>query len=228
MRTAATIRKASAYLTSFDAPQPANDEFVSDDALASVVEDSPAILNDPTLVGDEPDQPSEGELRPPPGVLSPEALAEEVEQKIASAVDIERKAAEQRLQQAREDWTTEIADRLAHRLEQSMSQAIDRFRDDVAGILTPFISREVFSRTIEEMTASVKKGLAGAVDPAIEISGPSDVIDKLSHALANRDIAVIARESDVIDARIDFGTTTIETALEAWLTGLALSRKEER
>lgn len=228
MRAAATIRKASAYLTSFDAPPPANDVHVASDAPASPIEDSAAAWNDPTLVGDEPDQPLEVELRPPPAVSTPEAMTEEVERKIASAIDIERQAAEQRLQHARENWTTEIADRLAQQFEQSMNEAADRFRDDVAGILSPFISREVFSRTIEEMTVNVKKALAGAVEPAIEISGPADVIDKLSRALADRDIAIIARESDAMDARVHFGSTTIETALEAWLTGLAASRREER
>jgi len=228
MRAAVTIRKASAYLTSFDAPTPANDAHDASHASVSPVDDPAPVPADPTSVGGEPENLNEDSLRPQYAVSTPEEIAAEIETKIVAAVEAERQAAEERLRQAREDWTTEMADSLARRLEQSMGEAIDSIRDDVARILAPFISREVFRQSLEEMTASVKKGLVGAIDPAIEISGPADVIDKLSHALANRDIAVIARESDVIDARIDFGTTTIETALEAWLTGLAVSRKEER
>jgi len=228
MRAAVTIRKASAYLTSFDAPTPANDAHDASHASVSPVDDPAPVPADPTSVGGEPENLNEDSLRPQYAVSTPEEIAAEIETKIVAAVEAERQAAEERLRQAREDWTTEMADSLARRLEQSMGEAIDSIRDDVARILAPFISREVFRQSLEEMTASVKKGLVGAIDPAIKISGPADVIDKVSRALADRDIAIIAHESDRMDARVLFGSTTIETALEAWLAQLASTRKGER
>ena len=228
MKAAATIRKASAYLTTFDTPQPANDLH---DASKSPAEpqDTPAQpVADPPVLDDEPQNSVEAAALPEPDISRTEATVSEIETKITLAIEAERQAAEQRLRQAREDWTTEIADSLAHRLEQSIVGAIDSFRDDVAGILTPFVSQEIFNRTIEELTDNIKKALAGAIDPAIEMSGPADVIDKVSRALADRDIAIITHEAEQIDVRVRFGSTTIETALETWLTRLAAIRRDER
>lgn len=221
MRAGATIRKASAYLTSFDAPPPANDLDESSLPVMSLTEEGSPISADLSIVrkeaSNETENAAEDAVRLQPDIPIPEGITAALEIKIAAAVEDERQAAAQNLQQARQEWTSEIAERLAIRLEQSIAEAIDRFREDVAGILKPYVTQEILARSIEGLTASVRKGLAGAANPAIEISAPADVIDKLSRALADRDIAIIARESDQADATVHFGSTTIATEVEAWL-----------
>lgn len=228
MKGSVTIRKASAYLTTFNAPQPANDAHEASKSLASLMDNTASACVDPPV--DEDERHNSIELTAPQeSELSASKVTEaEIETKITLAVDAERQAGEHRLRQAREDWKTEIADSLADRLQQAITSSINCFRDDVAVILTPFVSQEVFNQTIEELTVSIKKALAGADDPAIEISGPADVIEKLSRALADRDIAIIPRESEETDIRVHFGSTMIQTALETWLARLAASRREEQ
>lgn len=228
MRVAATIRKASAYLTSFDAPPPAND--LQDSRLPvmpQTEEPSPASANQS---GTDNDADSAAEIA---DQLSPDAPAAEdvtaaFDVKIAAAVEIERQAAEQRLRQAREDWTDEIADRLATRLDQEVAGAINSFREDIAAILSPFVSHAVVARSLEVLTDVVRKGLAGVANPCIEISAPVDVIEKLSRALADRDIAIVAREADHADVAIHLGSTTIATALEALRIELSSGLRDQR
>ena len=227
MKATVRIRKASACLMSFDAPTPANDVH---EILAPIVSpshpSSPASVAPPT-VGGEPENTIRDTAQDRPDLPGIEDRNPEIETIVAAAVEAERQAAGQRLRQAREDWTIEITESLAARFEQNMARAIDRFREDVAGVLTPFVSQEVCVKAIDDLATSVKKALDGVIDPVIEISAPADVINKLSRALTDRNVAIIARESDQMDARIHCGSTTIETALESLLARLASGRRAE-
>jgi hypothetical protein len=226
MRSAVTIRKASAYLTSFDAPRPANDSHDSSVSIATPIAEPPSDGEDLSTTRPEMENVTGHDAQIQPDSATPLDKTVAIETKIASAVEDERRAAAQRLELERENWTTEIADCLALRFEQTMAMTIEKCRDDIAGILRPFVSHEVFVRSLAEVTDSLKKGLSGAVAPVIEISAPADLIDKLSGALADRDISIIARETDQLDVVVNFGSTTISTALEAWVAQLTPSQRD--
>lgn len=231
MRAAATIRKASAYLIRFDAPPPANDLQESGLPVISPKDETSVIDTDDSMAADpsscDTDKVVEDTVRQPIEPSQLEGISPAIESQIAAAVEHERQSAAQRLWQAREEWTSEIADRLVQSFEQTLEGSIERLREDVAGILKPFVSREIFLQTVARLTDSVRKGLADAVNPAIEISGPADIIDKLSRALIDRDIAIIARESEHIDAIVHLGSTTLATDLEALLAQLSSDRRGE-
>ena len=226
MRSAVTIRKASAYLTSFDAPRPANDLHDAFVSIATPTAEQPMDGDDLTSTRHETENVTGYDAQILPDSGPPVDITVAIETQIATAVEDERRAAAQRLQQAREDWATEITDCLAMRFEHTMAMTIERLRDDIAGILRPFVSHEVFTSSLADVTESVKKGLAGVVAPVIEISAPADLIDKLSGALADREISIIARESDQLDVVVHFDSTTISTALEAWVAQLTASQRD--
>lgn len=226
-----TLRKASAYLMCFDAPPPVNDVHPANVSVVSLMEKDSSASNDPAMAGRgqlfEAEHASEEALSPPQDIPAPEDMMAAFEEKIAAAMEDERQAAAQRLRQARQEWANETADQLASRLDEAMNGAVERLREDVAAILRPFVSREVLTRTVEALTNSVRKGLAGAINPVIEISAPADLLDKLSRALNDRDIAIIARESDQAEAAVHLGSTTIATALKAWLTQPDAGQRDE-
>jgi hypothetical protein len=229
MRAGATIRKASAYLTCFDAPLPDNDLQGSGLPVTYSSEDSSVIDDDHSSTrkstSNETENAAEDAVSPLVETPAPEDKSAAIETQIAAAIEDERHAAREGLRQAREEWTREIADHLAQTFEKAIEGSIDRFREDVAGILRPLVTREVFMQTLERLTDSIRKGLADTANPAIEISGPADMIDKLSRALVDRDIAIIARESEHVDTIIHLGSTTIATDLEAWSTQATSNRR---
>lgn len=221
MRAAATIRKASAYLTSFDAPRPANDLLESRLPVISLMDESSVTDTDHSKAGNassnETDKVAGDSFRQQVEPPEPEEAYLAIEKQIAAAIEDERQVSGERLRQAREEWTCEFADRLAQKFDEALEGSIERFREDVAGILQPFVSRKVFVQTVERLTDSLRKGLADTANPAIEISGPADMVDKLSRALVDRDIAIVARESEQVDAIVHFGSTTLATDLKGWL-----------
>lgn len=227
MRATAIIRKASAYLTCFDTPAPANDLHAPDTSDLSSPGDPPPSCEVPPAEGIETENRITVATQQKTHLPTPEEISADIETKVAVAVEAERQAAECRLLRAREEWTNEISENLACRFEEVITAAIVRFREDVAGILTPFVSHEVFERALDDITDNAKRGLSGVDDPVIEISAPADVIDKLTRALADRNVAITARESDQTEARVDFGSTTIETALESWLARLTSFRSSD-
>ncbi len=225
MRSATTILKASAYLTSFDAPRPANDLHEANASIATPIAELATDGEDLSTPRNDVENATGYVSQTQPDISSPLDITIAFERKIATVIEDERQAAAQRLQQAREDWNTEIADCLAIRFEHTMAMAIERLRDDIAGILRPFVSHEVYASALADVTDSLKKGLAGVVEPVIEVSAPGDLIDKLSGALADRDIKIIARESDDLDVVVHFGSTTVSTTLEKWLAQLTASQR---
>lgn len=220
MRAAANIRAASTYLTRFDAPEPANDPHEAMPPTAAPVEPSDASPESPlqTMMSD-----LKAQVEPPPVEAEyPSAadMAAEIDARILAAREEERLDAEARLLQARETWSNDIASAIAGQIDAAIHDAFSVLRDDLARALTPFISREVFSHTFDQMLSCIKKGLAGEAEPVIEIFAPADLIEKLKRALVDRNIAIIAHESDQTEMRVQMGATVIETALEEWLSRL--------
>ena len=225
MRAAVKIRAASTYLTCFGAPKPANDPHeatIPTDAPVETVEGAP----EPQPQAETPATWAQAE---PPTAEKDDSsaadLAAEIERRVAAAREEERQVAEERLLQARQSWTNDIAVVLAGQIDQAINAAFDVIREDVARTLTPFVSREIFGDAFDQALACIKKGLGGAAEPVIEIFAPVDLIEKLKHALADRNIAIIAHESDQTEMRIQMGATVIETALEEWLSHLTNNGK---
>lgn len=219
MRAAVKIRAVSAYLTHFDAPEPANDPHES--VLATET-------HEPSAPGPKPPVPAESvgviaETEPPPGEVEDARSTEieaMIEARIAAVLEQEHTACETRLLLAREAWVNETAGVLASQMNESIEAAFATLRDDMARALTPFIAQEVFSHTFEHLLASIKKGLAGETDPTIEIFAPADLIEKLKHRLSDYNIAIIAHETDGADVRVQMGVTSIETSLQEWTARL--------
>ena len=156
MRAAVKIRAASTYLTCFGAPQPANDP------------------HEATIPTDAPVETVEGTPEPPPQAETPATwaqaepptaekddssaadLAAEIERRVAAAREEERQVAEERLLQARQSWTNDIAVVLAGQIDLAINAAFDVIREDVARTLTPFVSREIFGDAFDQALACIK------------------------------------------------------------------------
>ena len=221
MKAAVKIRAVSAYLTQFDAPEPANDPHEAPADLAPA-DETPAASPEPLV----PVEVSGAQAET--GAVSDEAadsrsaeINAEIEKKVVAALEEERRACESRLLLARDEWTSEAADIFARKIDA----AFTTLRDDIARVLTPFVSQEVFSRTFDQLLASIKKGLNDDAEPVIEIYAAADLVEKLKRSLSDRNIAIIAHESDQTDVRVKMGVTTIETSLEEWLRRLIDSGK---
>lgn len=204
-----TIHDVSAYLTRFDAPPPI---IVGDAAV------EPASL--PEDEGGAPEAP------PPP--IDADKLRAEMEAEFSAALAAEQESFARKLQEARERWIVAEAEALRNAVTQSLEAAIESLRADLARILTPFVSREIAQRALDETIASVRQALANEHAPAIQVSGPSDLLDRISAALSADNVVLSLSEREGVDARVTFASTTIETRLGDWMRRLSNERASDR
>ncbi|WP_363349788.1 hypothetical protein [Methylocystis echinoides] len=193
--------------------------------------DEPPRLPPPTPILEtlfEPSIEGLGEEPAPESVAPPsvdlEALRSAFDEELAAALEQQQAAHEESLRQARTQWIEQQGDVLARRLSETLAQAFDALRGDVARILAPFVAREVEQTTVDELTDSIRRAIADDSAPAIRLEGPRDLIEKMAETFAAQQAAAILTESDGVDVTVDFGLTRIETRLEAWMRRLCDSR----
>jgi flagellar biosynthesis/type III secretory pathway protein FliH len=158
-----TIHSAAVYLVRFDQPPSAPA------ATAGANDDAPEI--EPLAASPPPpDEP------PPPPARSEEEILAEAETKFKAALVQEREAFERRLEEERARWVKEQGEALGREFARSQEQSMTALRADVARILSPFVSREIVDRVLEDLIAAMRRGLANEESPLVSVSAPRDLL----------------------------------------------------
>lgn len=209
-----TIHPAAAYLIRFDAPAPpAPAEFgANNDApvLEALFTPAPAF-----------------EIAPPPEPLrSEEEIRAEAEAKFLEALEKERESFEQRLRDERARWAAEQAEAVTRKLMRAHEDAMASLRGDITRILCPFLSREIVDNVVDDLIIAVRQGLSNESAPAVTVTAPKDLLEKIQQMLKAENIAVAARESDHVDAHVAFASTIVESRLGEWIGKLSAQKSE--
>jgi hypothetical protein len=223
------IHDVSSYLIRFDAPAPthieetafdvdANFDFSLDNPLDNPLEtplEAPfgATFEEPDVL----DQPQ----------IDPAALRQAIEAEFSASIAAEREAHEEQMILARQQWVEQESEVLGQCVTQAIDAAIDRLRADVARVLSPFVSREICEAALGELIASIRLAIANERAPAMTISGPRDLVAKVSLAIGS-DVALNVVESDSIDVAVDLSPTRIEMRLAEWTRCLSEERCRDK
>ena len=140
-----------------------------------------------------------------------EALAE-AEARLAA----ERAAFEERLAQARRDWSEDEGAALAAQLTAAFAGLDATLSERVARLLAPVLTEALRRQAVEALSQAVTRLLAEPQPAAISITGPEDLIAALSGRLAGLSAAVAFTASDATEVTVSAGETVIETELSAW------------
>jgi len=212
---ASNIHNVSAYLLSFDAPAPAPFQAVEPEEFCE-----PEPLH---FFGETAPLADVVEPEPP---IDVEALRRDFEAEMADALQKQAAAHEEALSNARAQWIEQQAEALARRIDENIAMAFESLRMDVSRILSPFVSREIQSEALKELIDATRQALEDETSPAIRLSGPKDLIEKIAQAIAAEPVAVTLAETDEVDVTVDLGLTKIETRLDAWMRRLCESRSQ--
>jgi hypothetical protein len=199
-----TIRSVSSYLTRFDTQAPPI-SIQTESALTPL-----DIL---------PDEPITFDLNEDESTLR-EEMRSALQADFDAAIEQERAASAERLRVERDRWTNDEAVKLSEQVARAIEAGLGGLRSDIARILTPFVSEQISRRVLDDLIAAVRAGLADVANPAIEISGASDLLERMRIALVEKELATTMRETDEIDARVTLGSTVIETRLSEWMSQL--------
>lgn len=139
----------------------------------------------------------------------------------AEALDAERNASATRLAAERDRWASEEGRLLAETLMQGLADIEARITACVARILSGFLAERLIERATRELAQSIRQILAGADGKIVEVTGPADVVAKLSDALAGDSAAVAFHPNASADVRIVCDETLVEARLSPWLARLS-------
>lgn len=209
LKSRMTIHDVASYLTRFDAP-PTAMALKEEDETPGVE----SLFEIPEPLAPEPAAPAP---EPTPGR---EEIYAECETKFQAALAAEREAFENRLNQERDNWATQEAAALSEKLTRALDNAVENLRGDIARILSPFVSKEISLRMLDDVTAALRAGVANEAAPAIRVHARKDLLQKIECALAPEKIALTLVESDDVEIHATFGSTTVETCLSEWMTRL--------
>lgn len=117
----------------------------------------------------------------------------------------------------RRAWTEEEAGVLAAALATAMAEVRTRIADTVAQALRPFLAERAVEQAIDGLAAQIRRVLADPDHPVLTVSGPADLLARVSAALAAEAGAVSFQPDDRPDIRVVAGTTLLETRIQDWL-----------
>jgi len=140
-------------------------------------------------------------------------------------VELERVRAEDRadfelrLAGARQRWAEETGDRLAERMTAALDALPAAFAAPLARVLGPFLGKAVRQRAVDELSETVLALLHGGRHVALSVSGPRDLVERLSDGLAAYPHAVEISD-EAPDVRVAIDDTIVETQIGAWIARL--------
>ncbi len=174
----------------------------------------------------------------PIGYLSAEEVARKVEDAcartrnecerraeavLAVALEDQTRKFEEQLAAARREWTEVQAERMTSQLVSVHEVLETKISASLARVLRPIVVDEVRKQAVSDMRASIEKMMANSAHPAIEVSGPPDLLDALSDAMSDIAVAVSYRPDASCDLRVIAGDTVLETQMQEWASRLAAS-----
>jgi hypothetical protein len=190
-------------------------------------------------IDDLPDEIEDHDLPIKPiGYLSAEEAARKVEDACAhTRNDCERRAEavlaialenqtrkfEEQLAAARREWTEVQSERVMSQLASVPGVLEAKITASLARVLRPIVLAEVRKQAVSDMRASIEKMMANSAQPAIEVSGPQDLLDALANAMSDIAVAVSYRADASCDLRVIAGDTVLETQMQEWASRLKAS-----
>ena len=114
-------------------------------------------------------------------------------------------------------WTGEQADALAARLSAAVQALEARIADMVGRVLTPFLTAELRSRSVEALAESIGALLSGGNHPALCISGPDDLLSALRERLGVGPVAVDWQPNGQVEVTVTAEDSVIETEIQSWI-----------
>lgn len=235
MKQAARILNASAYLTRFDAPSPANDA-PAPPAKAPLA-DAPEPMETQTAVNILADIDAIAGFEEPTPLFPSKPLTEETvdadrlkaefETKLETLLADERTRATRALEEAREAWIVDEGERIEKQLARALNEGLLEIRNEIARIIAPFVQKKIETQARDTMLQDVLKCVESNVRATIEISGAPDLIARISATAAPFDIAIISTESANSEISVQCDVTRIETAISPILSAILGGETED-
>ncbi|QGM97902.1 hypothetical protein [Methylocystis parvus] len=172
-----------------------------------------------------PDAPAP-EAAPSAPAIDVEDMRRALQSELASRLASEREAHEEALRHARETWAREEAAALGARLAQGLETGLVALRADLARIFTPFLTRSVADRALDELVCAIRQVIAEEKAPLIKLAGPVDLIEKVGAVFEAESIAVELSPDASVDVSVDLSKARIETRLRAWMRRLQQAARD--
>lgn len=214
-----TIHRAAAYLIRFDEAPAAPIVAAGENDDASVME---------PLTPPQPEPPAPVAIEPLPPQRTEEEILAEAEAGFAERLAMERESFDQRLRDERARWVHEQGERLGRALLRSQEEAMRALRDELTRILSPFVSREIVERVADDVIAAMRLALANEDAPALSVSAPKDLLERIETTLKSENVSIKAQESEQVDAHVAFAATIVESRLQDWISQLSKERDASR
>lgn len=146
--------------------------------------------------------------------------AEKARVALAAALATEREAHEEQRRKERAEWIAGESSRLAERIVDTFADLEDGLSDSMVRIFTPFLKAAVRDKALGELQDTILSLLGEAETAQIEVSGPADLIEKISGTIAEtapeRAPQIIFTVSESADVRVVAGNTVCATQLGIW------------
>lgn len=147
-------------------------------------------------------------------------LRAEADDRIGRALDRQAASFAIELDEARRVWVEDEAATLAKALTTAIGEVKARIADAAATALRPFLAEQVREAAIRDLVGQLSRILADPDHPALTVSGPTDLLARVSAALGAEAAAVAFVPADGADIRASVGATLIETRIQAWIDRL--------
>lgn len=184
---------------------------------------------------------------PPPVPLEAEppieplgySISEEIERRVAEAVakvrSEERADAEWQLTEAlaeqakalraehdaaRKAWAEEQSDRIAGEIALRFAELGDQLGTAAARALRPFLVERLVDRSVDDLADCIRQLTSDSAAPVFEITGPADLLDRLTERLGDLASGITFRPDERADIVVTAGETMIETRLRDWVAHL--------
>ncbi len=141
----------------------------------------------------------------------------ELEHKLAEAL---ARADEQHAAE-RARWTCEEAGALAAHLTSAVEALEARIAEAVGRVLTPFVTDELRSSSVEALAESIGTLLSGASRPTLRVSGPEDLLSALRERLGAMADTVEWQPNGQVDVTVSADDSVIETEIQGWIERIA-------
>lgn len=129
-----------------------------------------------------------------------------------------RKEAElnERLAEARKDWSQSEGAVLSQRILDAIAALRDEIEATAARILRPFLANALAEEAIVKLAGEIEKLLSDEDAIRLRVSGPADLVAKLSERLPSI-VTFTAATGEAPEVTVYANKTVIETNLTEWL-----------
>lgn len=147
-------------------------------------------------------------------------LRAEADDRLCRALDQQAARFTVELDTARRAWAEEEATVLAKAVSAAMADLKAQIAETAAAALRPFLAEGAREMALRDLIEQLGRILTDPNHPALTISGPADLLARVSAALAYDAGSVSFRPDGHPDVRVVAGTTIIETRIQEWIARL--------